>query len=136
VTSPAAALVLDELIHGLSEFEPPQFSVECEVTDGNVDVVAWRYEASLKDGSRFCGTTLSGPLVLRGVTLVRDAAGSALLRWYIDWLDALNRAGLNAASRPAPYGPDTNLEHLIQLRSDQSDNPPPFNNIDVDVGKC
>jgi hypothetical protein len=34
---------------------------------------------------------------------------------YIDWLDALNRAGLNAALRPVPDGERQQLSDLRSL---------------------
>jgi hypothetical protein len=59
---------------------------------------------------------LTEALTLRGVTLIKRGPDDAvLLRWYIDWLDALNRSGLNAAFRPVPDGSQPDLASLLSL---------------------
>jgi hypothetical protein len=118
MTAPAsetrADLVRSELVVGLPELEPIDFEAECELADGPLDAVAWTYTAKPRSGHAFLGVHLTEPFTLRGVTLVRQAEdGTVLLRWYIDWLDALNRAGLNAALRPVPDGPQPSLPDLL-----------------------
>ena len=114
--SEGAALVQTELEHGLSELHPVQFEVESELAEGPLRAIAWSYTARPREGESFLGVQLSTEFVLRGVTLVRqEPAGGVLLRWYIDWLDALNRAGLNAALRPVPDGPQPDLADLLSL---------------------
>jgi hypothetical protein len=120
MTAPApetpADLVRTELARGLPELEPIDFEAECALSDGPLDAVAWTYTAMPRPGHPFLGVHLTVPFALRGVTLVRRAEdGSALLRWYIDWLDALNRAGLNAALRPVPDGPQPSLPDLLPM---------------------
>jgi hypothetical protein len=111
-----ADLVRNELERGLPELDPVDFSVDCELADGALQAVAWTYVARPRPGSNFLGVRLTEPLTLRGVTLVRVAEeGNVLLRWYIDWLDALNRAGLNAALRPVPDGEQPQLSDLRSL---------------------
>jgi hypothetical protein len=114
--SEGADLVRAELEHGLSELHPVQFEVESALTDGAMQAIAWSYTARPRQGESFLGVQLSTEFVLRGVTLIRPAPdGGVLLRWYIDWLDALNRAGLNAALRPVPDGPQPDLADLLSL---------------------
>jgi hypothetical protein len=111
-----AALVRTELEHGLPELEPVEFSVDCQLADGPLQAVAWTYVARPRPATRFLGVRLTEPMTLRGVTLVQVAEdGNMLLRWYIDWLDALNRAGLNAALRPVPDGEQQQLSDLRSL---------------------
>jgi hypothetical protein len=114
-TSDGAALVQSELEHGLSELDAVQFDVESSLTDGPMQAIAWSYTARPRQGESFLGVHLSTDLVLRGVTLIRESGGGVQLRWYIDWLDALNRAGLNAALRPVPDGPQPDLADLLSL---------------------
>jgi hypothetical protein len=104
-----AALVRAELEAGLPELATTDFTVDCELAQGSSQAVAWTYVAALRPDRDFLGVRLTGPLTLRGVTLIRRSNGDGAsdrdglqLRWYIDWLDALNRAGLNAALRPVP----------------------------------
>jgi len=105
-----------ELEHGLSELHPVQFDVESELADGALRAIAWSYTARPREGQSFLGVQLSTEFVLRGVTLIRTGPDDGvLLRWYIDWLDALNRAGLNAALRPVPDGPQPDLADLLAL---------------------
>jgi hypothetical protein len=114
--SEGAALVQTELEHGLRELDPVQFDVESELAEGPLRAVAWSYTARPREGESFLGVQLSTEFVLRGVTLIRtETDGRVLLRWYIDWLDAFNRAGLNAALRPVPDGPQPNLTDLLSL---------------------
>lgn len=118
-TGPApdgAALVEAELVNGLPELERTDFEVDFQLADGPGQAVAWTYTGRPKPHSKFLGVELKEPLVLRGVTLIQAGPGDGvLLRWYIDWLDALNRAGLNAALRPVPDGPQAQLTELIEL---------------------
>jgi hypothetical protein len=66
--------------------------------------------------AQFLGVRLKEPLTLRGVTLIQESpADGVRLRWYIDWLDALNRAGLNAALRPVFDGRQPDLSDLLPL---------------------
>lgn len=112
----AADLVRTELERGLPELEAVEFDADSELTDGPLDAVAWTYVARPRAGHAFLGVHLTEPITLRGVTLVRRAdEGDVLLRWYIDWLDALNRAGLNAALRPVPDGPQPAVPDLLGL---------------------
>jgi hypothetical protein len=114
--SDTATLVRTELEHGLPELDPVQFDVDCELADGPLHAVAWTYTARPRSGNLFLGARLTEPVTLRGVTLVQRGADDAvLLRWYIDWLDALNRSGLNAALRPVPDGRQPELAHLLSL---------------------
>jgi hypothetical protein len=111
-----AALVRSELEQGLHELDPVEFSVDCQLADSALQAVAWTYVARPRPGTPFLGVRLTEPLTLRGVTLVQVAEdGGVLLRWYIDWLDALNRAGLNAALRPVPDGRQAQLSELRSL---------------------
>jgi hypothetical protein len=111
-----AALVRSELENGLHELDPVEFSVDCQFADGALQAVAWTYIARPRPGTPFLGVRLTQPLTLRGVTLVQVAEdGGVLLRWYIDWLDVLNRAGLNAALRPVPDGEQAQLSDLRSL---------------------
>jgi hypothetical protein len=111
-----AALVRGELEHGLHELDPVEFSVDCQLANGALQAVAWTYVARPRPGTPFLGVRLTEPLTLRGVTLVQVAEdGGVLLRWYIDWLDTLNRAGLNAALRPVPDGEQAQLSDLRSL---------------------
>ena len=118
-TGPApdgAALVEAELANGLPELERTDFEVDFPLADGPGQAVAWTYTGRPKPKTKFLGVELKEPLVLRGVTLIQAGpADGVLLRWYVDWLDALNRAGLNAALRPVPDGPQTQLTELIEL---------------------
>jgi hypothetical protein len=108
----SAATVRAELEGGLHELEAVDFTVDSELNDGALQAVAWTYVARPRPGSLFLGVRVK----LRGVTLIRRADdGSVLLRWYIDWLDALNRAGLNAALRPVPDGVQPQLSDLLAL---------------------
>jgi hypothetical protein len=114
--SSPADLVRAELEHGLPELEALEFDTECELSDGPLDAVAWTLVAKPRPDHSFMGVHLTEALTLRGVTLVRRSDdGNVSLRWYIDWLDALNRAGLNAALRPVPDGPQPSLEELRSL---------------------
>jgi hypothetical protein len=122
-TGPApdgAALVEAELVNGLPELERADFEVDFQLADGLGQAIAWTYTGRPKPNRKFLGVELKAPLVLRGVTLIQAGPkDGVLLRWYIDWLDALNRAGLNAALRPVPDGRQTELNALIeQLRSE------------------
>jgi hypothetical protein len=111
-----AAIVRAELEAGLPELESLDFSVDCELAEGTLQAVAWTYAAKPRRDRLFLGVRLSEPLTLRGVTLIQQSeADGVRLRWYIDWLDALNRAGLNAALRPVPDGPQPNLADLLGL---------------------
>jgi hypothetical protein len=110
------SLVRSELGQGLPELDPIQFEVDAELTDGALQTVAWTYTAKPRPGTLFLGAQLTEPLTLRGVTLIkRGPDGAVLLRWYIDWLDALNRSGLNAAFRPVPDGPQPDVASLLSL---------------------
>jgi hypothetical protein len=101
---------------GLPELDPVTFAVDEELVDGDRGMVAWTYTGRPRSGSPFLGVHLTEPFTLRGVTLIRPGAGDGvLLRWYIDWLDALNRAGLNAVVRPVPDGRQPDLADLQQL---------------------
>lgn len=114
--SEGAALVLSELEQGLAEFDLVHFDVESELSDGGLQAIAWNYTARPRQGVPFLGVHLTSELTLRGVTLIRQGSdGGVLLRWYIDWLDALNRAGLNAALRPVPDGAQPDLAQLMSL---------------------
>jgi hypothetical protein len=104
-----------ELEHGLSELDAVQFDVESSLTDGAMQAISWSYTARPRKGESFLGVHLSTDLVLRGVTLIQQSDSGVMLRWYIDWLDALNRAGLNAALRPVPDGPQPELTDLLSL---------------------
>jgi hypothetical protein len=122
-TGPApdgAALVEAELVQGLPELERADFEVDFQLADGPGQAIAWTYTGRSKPDRKFLGVELKEPLVLRGVTLIQSGPGNeVLLRWYIDWLDALNRAGLNAALRPVPDGRQSDLNVLIeQLRKE------------------
>jgi hypothetical protein len=122
-TGPApdgAALVEAELVEGLPELERVGFQVDFQLADGPGQAIAWTYTGQPKPGKKFLGVELKEPLVLRGVTLIQTGPEDGVrLRWYIDWLDALNRAGLNAALRPVPDGRQTELNALIeQLRKE------------------
>jgi hypothetical protein len=111
-----AALVRSELERGLPELDPIDFSVDCQLADGALQAVAWTYVGRPRPGTHFLGVRLTEPLSLRGVALVQVTEdGNTLLRWYIDWLDALNRAGLNAALRPVPDGKQPQLSDLRSL---------------------
>jgi hypothetical protein len=113
-----ASLVRSELEQGLPELDPIQFDVDCELTEGALQAVAWTYTAKPRPGAPFLGAQLTEALTLRGVTLIKRAPdGTVLLRWYIDWLDALNRSGLNAAFRPVPDGRQPDLADLLSLFS-------------------
>jgi hypothetical protein len=113
----ASALVRKELEDGLQELEAVDFQTEHELSDGQLRAVSWVYVAKLRPDHHFLGARLTEPLTLRGVTLIQHGpADNVQFRWYIDWLDALNRAGLNAALRPVPDGPQpqvSDLEHLL-----------------------
>jgi hypothetical protein len=110
------ALVRSELEAGLPELNVVGFDVDSEVADGTLRAVAWTYVGRLRPGHQFLGVHLRGDFTLRGVTLIRDEPGGGVsLRWYIDWLDSLNRAGLNAALRPVPDGQQADLEDLLGL---------------------
>jgi hypothetical protein len=111
-----APLVRSELEAGLPELDPVSFEVDSELADGILRAVAWTYVSRLRPGHQFLGVHLRGDFTLRGVTLIRDEPGGGLsLRWYIDWLDGLNRAGLNAALRPVSDGHQSDLEDLLGL---------------------
>jgi hypothetical protein len=111
-----ASLVRSELERGLPELDPSQFEVDSELTDGPLQAVAWTYTARPRRGVTFLGAQLTEPLTVRGVTLIkRGPENAVLLRWYIDWLDALNRSGLNAAFRPVPDGSQPDLAGLLSL---------------------
>src|SRR3974377_655087 len=111
-----ADLVRTELERGLPELEAVVSQAESELSDGPFDAVAWSYVAKPRPGHAFLGVHLTAPLTLRGVTLVqRGDDGSPLPRGSIDWLDALTRAGLNAALRPVPDGPQPSLPDLLPL---------------------
>ena len=111
-----AALVCAELEQGLPELDPIQFEVDSELTEGPMQAVAWTYIARPRPGVAFLGAHLTEALTLRGVTLIkRGSDDTLLLRWYIDWLDALNRSGLNAAFRPVPDGSQPDLASLLSL---------------------
>jgi hypothetical protein len=113
-----ASLVRSELEHGLPELDPVQFEVDSELNDGPLQAVAWTYTAKPRPGALFLGAQLTEALTVRGVTLIkRGPDDGVLLRWYIDWLDALNRSGLNAAFRPVPDGPQPDLASLRSLFS-------------------
>jgi hypothetical protein len=78
--------------------------------------VAWTYTAKPHPGTLFLGARLTEPMTLRGVTLIKQGSGDGvLLRWCVDWLDALNRSGLNAAFRPVPDGPQPELASLLSM---------------------
>jgi hypothetical protein len=110
------ALVQAELEGGLPEFEAVEFTVDFQVADGAGEAVAWTYVAKPRPDRVFLGVRLTEALTLRGVTLLRRTGnGGAEFRWYVDWLDALNRAGLNAALRPVPDGRQPNLSELTSL---------------------
>jgi hypothetical protein len=111
-----AALVSRELQTGLPELEMVEFTVEHQLGDGTLDAVAWTYVGKPHPDAQFLGVRLREPLALRGVTLVQQSPGNELrLRWYVDWLDALNRAGLNAALRPVFDGRQPELSDLQPL---------------------
>ncbi len=118
-TGPApdgAALVQAELEAGLPELERVDFAVDFRLADGPGQAIAWTYTGQPKPDTKFLGVRLRDKVVLRGVTLIQAGPeDGVLLRWYIDWLDAHNRAGLNAALRPVPDGPQTELEELVDL---------------------
>ena len=117
-TGPApdgAALVEAELVQGLPELARADFQVDFQLADGPGQAIAWTYTGRPKPHTKFLGVELKEPLVVRGVTLIQSGPDDGvLLRWYIDWLDALNRAGLNAALRPVPDGRQTELNALIE----------------------
>ena len=111
-----AALVRQELESGLHELELVDFEVDHQLSDGVLQAVAWTYVGKPHPGAQFLGVRLRDPLTLRGVTLVQDSPQDGVrLRWYIDWLDALNRAGLNAALRPVFDGRQPELSDLLPL---------------------
>jgi hypothetical protein len=111
-----SALVQHELEAGLPELEPVQFTVDHQLSDGPVQAVAWTYVGKPHPDAQFLGVRLREPMTLRGVTLVQDFPGEGIrFRWYIDWLDALNRAGLNAALRPGFDGRQPELSDLTPL---------------------
>jgi hypothetical protein len=111
-----AELVQQDLQRGLPEFDPVSFEVDVELAEGPLRAVAWTYVGRPRQGHHFLGSQLKEDFTLRGVTLIRqDPAGGVSLRWYIDWLDALNRAGLNAAFRPVPDIGPGGLEELQKL---------------------
>ena len=110
------ALIRAELERGLHELDPMTFDVEFQIAEGERHAVAWSFSGRPKPGSSFLGVQLTQPFTVRGVTLIQpDPSGGVLLRWYIDWLDALNRAGLNAALRPVPDGPQPDEADLQSL---------------------
>jgi hypothetical protein len=110
------SLVRSELEQGLPELDPIQFEVDADLTDGPLQAVAWTYTAKPRPGALFLGAQLTDAMTLRGVTLIKRGPDNAvLLRWYIDWLDALNRSGLNAAFRPVPDGRQPDLASLLSL---------------------
>jgi hypothetical protein len=109
------ALIRSELERGLHEFQLMTLDVEFQIDDGERHAVAWSFTAQPKPHSTFLGVHLTEPLTVRGVTLIQPGPSGVLLRWYIDWLDALNRAGLNAALRPVPDGPQPEVSDLQQL---------------------
>jgi hypothetical protein len=114
--SDSAALVRGELEIGLHEFEMVDFNVDHQLDDGPLHAVAWTYVGKPHPGAQFLGVRLRDALTLRGVTLVQESAVEGVrLRWYIDWLDALNRAGLNAALRPVFDGRQPELSDLLPL---------------------
>jgi hypothetical protein len=112
-----AALVRTGLERGLPELDPVEFTADCELADGALQALAWTYVARPRPDTTFLGVRLTEALTLRGVTLLQRAEGAdgVRLRWYIDWLDALNRAGLNAALRPVPDGRQPELSDLLSL---------------------
>jgi hypothetical protein len=111
-----ADLVRRELEAGLHELEPVGFDVDSQLTDGSLKAVAWTYVGRLRPGHQFLGVHLREDFTLRGVTLIRsEPNGAVSLRWYIDWLDSLNRTGLNAALRPVPDGRQPDLDDLLGL---------------------
>jgi hypothetical protein len=118
-TSPhpdSADLVRGELENGLHELELVEFTVEHQLRDGGLDAVAWTYVGKPHPDAQFLGVRLHQPLTLRGVTLVQASPEEGTrFRWYIDWLDALNRAGLNAAFRPVFDGHQPELSDLQAL---------------------
>ncbi len=112
----SADLVRGELENGLHELELVEFTVEHQLRDGGLDAVAWTYVGKPHPDAQFLGVRLHQPLTLRGVTLVQASPEEGTrLRWYIDWLDALNRAGLNAAFRPVFDGRQPELTDLQAL---------------------
>jgi hypothetical protein len=112
----AGSLVRAELETGLHELAPVEFTIEHLLRDGPVHAVAWAYVGQPHPEAQFLGVRLREPLTLRGVTLVQDFPGEGIrFRWYIDWLDALNRAGLNAALRPVFDGQQPELSDLAPL---------------------
>ena len=111
-----AALVRQELESGLHELELVDFEVDHQLSVGVLQAVAWTYVGKPHPGAQFLGVRLRDPLTLRGVTLVQDSPQDGVrLRWYIDWLDALNRAGMNAALRPVFDGRQPELSDLLPL---------------------
>jgi hypothetical protein len=111
-----AALVRGELESGLDEFELVEFTVDHQLADGALQAVAWTYVGKPHPGAQFLGVRLRDAFTLRGVTLVQESEQEGVrLRWYIDWLDALNRAGLNAALRPVFDGRQAELSDLLPL---------------------
>jgi hypothetical protein len=118
-TSPhvdSADLVRNELENGLHELEPVEFTVEHQIREGGLATVVWTYVGRPRPEGQFLGVRLHQPLTLRGVTLVQESPEEGTrLRWYIDWLDALNRAGLNAALRPVFDGRQPELADLEAL---------------------
>jgi hypothetical protein len=118
-TSPhidSAALVRNELQKGLHELEPIDFTVEHQLDDGGLVAVVWTYVGRPHPDGQFLGVRLHEPLTLRGITLVQESPEQGIrFRWYIDWLDALNRAGLNAALRPVFDGRQPDLDDLQAL---------------------
>jgi hypothetical protein len=110
------ALVRHELQNGLHEFELVEFTVDHQLRDGELHAVAWTYVGKPHPDAQFLGVRLRDSFTLRGVTLVQESPENGVrLRWYIDWLDALNRAGLNAALRPVFDGRQPDLSDLIPL---------------------
>lgn len=111
-----SALVRAELEQGLPELEPIDFGIDFRLADGPNRAIAWTYTGRPKPGRTFLGVQLTDLFTLRGVTLVQPGPDEGvLLRWYIDWLDALNKAGLNAALRPVPDGPQFEPDNLLGL---------------------
>ena len=111
-----ADLVRSELENGLHEFELVEFTVDHQLRDGVLQAVAWTYVGKPHSEAQFLGVRLRDAFTLRGVTLVQDSEQEGVrLRWYIDWLDALNRAGLNAALRPVFDGRQSELSDLLPL---------------------
>jgi hypothetical protein len=121
-TDEAAKLVHRELAKGLPEFTGVRFDVGHRASDGGIEVVEWEYEANPRPHTEFLGVSLSHPLTLRGITLVRKVGRRNEFKWYIDWLDSLTRSGLTAAIRPVPDGPQLELSTLEELRDREANN--------------